>query len=198
MIVLHGVNGTGKTTQCKKLVERIEGMGESARFIKYPVYDNAPTGLLLNEYLRGANPKNLTPQEMSLLQVINRRDQHEELKEILERGIHVIAESYTGTGVVWAIAFGMNRDLLRALNSGERVVTPDAEILLDGERFVTGKETGHLHEENDTLIERVKAIYSDVAREERWGTVSPRGTIVEVHERIWLVVKPFFAPAGAA
>ena len=51
-IVIYGNNNSGKTTQAKLLVEKIKEQGLQVRYIKYPMYDLRPTGILINEYLR--------------------------------------------------------------------------------------------------------------------------------------------------
>ena len=46
-IVLYGVNNLGKTTQAQLLVERLNKAGVQATYLKYPIYDIEPSGVLL-------------------------------------------------------------------------------------------------------------------------------------------------------
>lgn len=50
LIVLEGLDGSGKSTQLALLRERLSGR---VRFVKFPVYDS-PAGALVSQYLTGA------------------------------------------------------------------------------------------------------------------------------------------------
>jgi len=56
-----------------------------AEYLKYAIYDLAPSGPLLNEYLRKGNPHDLSPREFQLLQVLNRTQYQPLLQEKLEQ-----------------------------------------------------------------------------------------------------------------
>jgi len=43
-IVLYGINNLGKTTQTRILVDKLKLHGLKAEYLKYPVYDLAPSG----------------------------------------------------------------------------------------------------------------------------------------------------------
>lgn len=192
LIVLHGVNRSGKTTQCNLLVERIQQYEKKAMYIKYPVYTMEPTGPWINDYFREGNPYGFSPREMQLLNVINRRDSNIPLMRHLLDGVHVVAESYASGGTVWGMAEGIDREFLEQLNTGSAVHKPDIEILLEGNSFVTGKEHGHKHEEKEELQRRVRETYLQYAREHHWPIVDAArpGKESEIHDEIWYLVRP--------
>ena len=52
LIVIEGIDGSGKSTQYKKLRERLEQEGRSFRSLVFPRYDN-PSSALIRMYLGG-------------------------------------------------------------------------------------------------------------------------------------------------
>ena len=63
-IVFYGTNNLGKSTQAKLLIERFNNLNIPFEYIKYPLYDLAPSGHILNDYLRNDNPYNLIPEKL--------------------------------------------------------------------------------------------------------------------------------------
>ena len=106
LIVLYGINNLGKSTQAKKLVERMNAEGYRAQYLKYPIYDLTPSGTMLNAYLREGNPHQLSPREAQLIYVLNRTQTEPVIKKKLKEGIHIVAEDYIGTGLAWGIGGG--------------------------------------------------------------------------------------------
>ncbi len=186
-IVIYGVNNLGKTTQAKLLAERIKGEGEKAIVIKYPRYDVEPAGKLINEYLRGGNPRDFNPRELQLLHYIDRLFNQPILMQALHKGINVVAEDYFGTAMAWGAANGVDIELLKYLN--KFILPPDLAILLDGERFKDGIEAAHQHEQNDELIAKARQAHLQLAKEYGWIVIGANRSIEEVHEKISELLK---------
>ena len=186
-IAVYGINNIGKSTQTKMLGDKLSLMGLEAKVIKYPIYD-IPSGVRLNDYLRNKNPEKLTPQEAQVLYAQNRRDFEENLLDLLEHNI-VIAEDYTGTGIAWGVGAGVDKDLLLSVNSD--LLKEDFAILMDGNRFSSGIESGHKHENDNPLIKRVREVHLELAKDYGWGIVNANQTPEEVHEDIWGFVSKY-------
>ena len=99
----------------------------------------------------------------------------------------MVAEDYIGTGIAWGMRGGVEKDFLVEINSG--LLREDITILLDGERFSTGREANHAHEAKDDFFD-IRQIHLDLAKEFGWQVVSAKGNEDEVHERVWQVVLP--------
>ena len=138
-IVLYGVNNLGKSTQAKLLVERLRKEGYAAEYLKYPVYDLEPSGPLINEYLRGGNPDELSRREVQILYAFNRTQFEPMLEKKLTAGIHIVAEDYIGTGLAWGVATGVDKKFLTRLNC--RLRPEDLAFVFDGERFIEATES---------------------------------------------------------
>lgn len=169
-IVLYGMNNIGKSTVVEGLVSHLKNRKKTVQPLKYPVYEQEPTGPRINAYLRKGNPEGLTSWQAQQLFAQNRREYEPSLRSILEKGTTVVAEDYIGTGIVWGILYGCSQDDLEKANSG--LLKPDVEILLDGERFLTGKENSHLHEQNDQLWQRGRQIHLELAQKNGWRMIN--------------------------
>ena len=185
-IVLYGVNNLGKTTQAQLLVERLNKAGVQATYLKYPIYDIEPSGVLLNVYLRKGNPFHLTPREVQVLYTLNRTQYAPQLETMLESGTTVVAEDYTGTGIAWGMGTGVEQAFLARINNHLR--KEDVAILIDGDRFIESTEAGHHHESDDELLVRVRQIHQKLGQEYSWHTVKANEDKEKVHEAIWAYV----------
>jgi len=180
-----GINSIGKSTQVKLLKDRMlkDGNRKYVEVVKYPFYDIEPIGPMLNDYLRNGNPFGLTAREFQTLQAMHRVQVQPLIFHYLERGHNVIAEDYTGTGIAWGIGAGVDKEYLLKINEG--LLKEDVPILLDGDRFLEGKESGHTHEEDDKLIKEVRAAHLHLAQEFDWHIVIANAPKQTVHEHIW-------------
>lgn len=181
-IVLYGINNLGKTTQAKMLVDWLNNNGISAVYQKYPVYDLAPTGPRINSYLRDGNPERLTPLQFQQLQVDNREDFEPILKRYLDAGVWVIAEDYKGTGIAWGVGAGVDLAYLEEKNS--HLLDEDIVFLFDGERFTSGIEKGHTHEQNNDLTQKVRTIHLLLGEHKGWITVNANRGKEEIQAEI--------------
>jgi thymidylate kinase len=187
-ITLYGVNNLGKSTQMQKLKEKFHERSIGCLFVKYGIYNLAPSGPELDAYLRKGNLENLSPREFQLIHVINRTHYEPRISAQLVSGTHVVAEDYTGTGIAWGMGAGVNKEFLLRMNS--RLRKEDLAILLDGERFTESIEAGHAHEEQSELIKKVRQIHLDLAEEFGWHVVNANQPEEKVHADIWKLIEP--------
>lgn len=139
-------------------------------YVKYPVYDLHPTGPRINDYLRQHNPLEWTPKRFQEEQVQNREDFEPILKRYLDAGVWVIAEDYKGTGIAWGVGAGVDLEYLEEKNSN--LLDEDIVFLFDGERFTSGIEKGHTHEQNNDLTQKVRTIHLLLGEQKGWILVN--------------------------
>ena len=187
LIVIYGINNLGKTTQAKKLVAWLEARGFQAQYVKYPIYDLAPSGPYINAIVRKNLWQKIPPQEIQLWYAINRFQYQPELLSKLEQGIMVVAEDYVGTGIAWGIAEGVDKAWLENLNAP--LYKEDLGILLLGRRFLKAAEKNHFHESNAALTENCHAVHEQLARAGGWQCVDANEQIETVHNNIVSAVK---------
>lgn len=199
-IAIYGINNIGKTTQSKRLVERLEKEGHKAKYLKYPIYDLEPTGPFLNETLRGgadgadavgvasgASGQKISEDELQLWFVLNRYQFEPELKRLLAEGYIVIAEDYTGTGIAWGTAKGLDQKWLEEAN--KYLLKEDFAILMQGKRDVSAKEKNHLHEQNEELVAKCTEVLNGLADKYGWRRVEVQENWDETTELLWDQVK---------
>lgn len=183
LIVIYGINNLGKTTQTKKLVERIIKEGYKAEYIKYPHYNTEPAGKLINDYFRSGNPYNFSPRELQLLYCLDRAFFEKILKDKLDRGINIVAEDYRGTGIAWGTVNGVDEKLLKYLNNF--FYPENISFLLDGERYINSIEEDHKHEKDEELTKKARLFHFNLAKEYGWTVINANRSIEEIHEEIW-------------
>ncbi len=189
-IVFYGVNRTGKSTQSKLLVDRLNSSGIKAEHIKYAIYNLEPSGPLINEYLRNKNPHDFSPREYQTFQVLNRQQSEPALLNKLKSNIAVVAEDYKGTGIAWGMADNVSQEFLERINS--RLYPEDISFLFIGKQFSSGKETGHMHEGNNKLTKRAERMHLELAEKYGWIKINANRREKEISDEVFLYVKKLF------
>ncbi len=186
-IVIYGANNLGKSVQAEKLVESFKKAGLKAELIKYPIYDLKPTGPKINEILRSGKKQPFSEEEFQKLYAQNRLDFQPQLCKKICDGINVVSECYIGTGLAWGWTKGADIEKLIEINKG--LVEPDIAIVLDGERFVEGKEETHQHESNDKWWEECRLNFIKLAARFGWEVVEANQIVEKVHQDILKIIE---------
>ena len=187
LIVIYGTNNLGKSTQAKLLLNELLQNGLKADYLKYPIYELEPTGPRINKILRGGLVQRITELELQGLYAQNRFDFQPTLAGKLRSGTHVVAEDYIGTGLAWGVTKGAQLKDLEKQNQG--LLKEDLIFLLDGQRFIEGKEHNHLHEKDDELMEKCRQVHLDLAKKYGWQVIDANRSVEAIHQEIWDKVK---------
>lgn len=190
LITLYGINNIGKTTHAKRLVERLKAEGHDAIYVKYPVYDIEPTGTFLNGFMRSGEAQSISEEELQTWFTLNRFQFQPTLSDWLSSGKIVVAEDYTGTGLVWGTTKGADTEWLISLNKYLR--KEDLSILIDGERkgsALDSVEEGHLHETDVELMKRSRQVHLELAKRFDWTIVPLQDTKDATADLIWTLVE---------
>jgi len=180
LFAVYGPNNLGKTTLVRGIKTYFDLFCPqiTCTTLKYPRYDT-PTGERINDYLRHGNPENLTYLQAQTLFAQDRRINQPHLEELIRRYHLVGLEDYSGTGISWGVYFGINRSVLEELNGD--LLKPDLSLLVDGQRFSQGIESGHLHENqgNDGWV-RNRSVHLESAQLYHWSIVNANQSKKEV------------------
>ena len=190
-IAIYGVNNIGKSTHAKRLIERLKQDGYDAAYLKYPIYELEPTGTALNRILRSGRPQEISEAELQKIFAQNRKDFESQLRKMLADGKTVVAEDYTGTGIAWGMAKGLDLDFMLELNKG--LINEDFAILMTGQRDARAQEKQHIHEQNPALLQSVSKIFVQLGQKFGWHTVELQPTIPQTAELIWQLVGNFLS-----
>lgn len=99
-IVIEGTDGSGKGTQVKNLVERLEKDGYSVAVFDFPQYDK-DSSFFVREYLNGryGSAEEVGPYTGSLFFSLDRYEAASEIRKALDQGKIVIANRFTGSNM---------------------------------------------------------------------------------------------------
>lgn len=185
LIVIEGLDRTGKTTQTTKLIERLQSEGVSYRLVKFPDR-TTQIGGLINQYLQDKSFQ-LSDESAHLLFSANRWELEKTIVDSLNGGTVVILDRYVYSGVAYSSAKGL--DFEWCLNPDRGLPKPDATIFLkykDSATTSTREGYGDERYENVSFQEKVALQFQKFAAAPNWHSIDVDGrTIEQVEEIIW-------------
>jgi dTMP kinase len=188
-IVIEGIDGTGKSTQARRLAEWFESQGREVVLSREPT--DGPWGKKLRE---SAATGRLSPED-ELQYFLNDRRQHVEGKIIpaLAEGKVVILDRYYFSTMAYQGARGFDPAEIRRLNEAFAPL-PDLLLILDLDvntahhRIgVRGDETNEF--EKRESLERCREIFLSLKDEPFARLIDSNGSLDEVSERIRQMVE---------
>ena len=178
LIVLEGLDQSGKETQARLLRDRIRAAGLKARAVSFPDYGTA-IGEEIARALQGEREYGV--EVMQLLHVANRYERRPDLDRWRTAGITLVCDRYVASSIAYGEAQGLDpvwlEDLQRFLPE------PDLTIFLDikPETSLTRKPTGRDRYELDLELQvRVKDSYLRQSKQPGWVRVNGEQTVSEV------------------
>jgi len=189
LIVLEGIDGSGKTTQARALLRRLRGRGFKARFFREPT-----RGRWGREIKRlAARADSLTPEEELALFVKDRRENVEKnLRPALRAGRIVVLDRYYFSTMAYQGAKGIDVGRIRRMNEAF-ALAPDLVLVLDVDaraglaRIRGRKRRDELFEREDYLV-RVREIFRGLEGR-RFVHIDGRGDKRAVARGIWRSVE---------
>lgn len=187
LVVLDGINASGKKTQAELLVKRLKKSGRKAVLIDFPSY-HTPFGKLIASYLKGEfGPREKIPRKFaSLLYALDRYSRAGEIRGFLRKGFFVVLDRYTPSNLAFQTA-GLNasgrRKMLEWLDCVESdLPQPNAVVFLDVPPITTSglmekradKIKGvkkDIHEKDYAYVKSVYDNYLRLSKERKWVVV---------------------------
>lgn len=204
-ITFEGMDGSGKTTQMRRLGERLRTRGR-------PVLETAePGGTAIGRMIRGilldARNQDLSPSAELLLYFASRAQNVDEcILPALDRGEVVLADRFTDSTLAYqGCGRGLGAEAVMALDRiACRGLKPDLTLLVDIDvetslaraharnREAAGAET-RMDEQSLDFHRKVHHAYRALAEREpeRIKTVDGRGTMEQTEDAIWRIVSPY-------
>lgn len=141
LIVIEGLDGSGKSTQVAKLKEYILDKGMKLKYIHFPRYDQRPYGDLIGKFLRGGfgNIEDVHPQLVALLYALDRKEASPQIYNWLKEGYCVLLDRYVYSNIAYQcskISDSSEREELREwiINleyQDYNIPVPDINLFLD-------------------------------------------------------------------
>lgn len=190
-IVIEGIDGTGKSTQARRLGEWFVSQGREVVLSREPT--DGPWGRKLRE---SAATGRLSPEE-ELQYFLNDRRQHvdEKIAPALAAGKVVILDRYYFSTMAYQGARGFDPAEIRRLNE-EFAPVPDLLLILDLDVDAAHHRIGHRGDtanefEKKESLERCREIFLSLKDESFARVIDSDGTLDEVASRIQHAAESF-------
>lgn len=209
-VTFEGGEGVGKSTQIRRLAERLADMGEDVVLTREP--GGSPRAETLRDTLLSGKAKRFGVFAETTLIASARADHVDTvIRPALNRGAVVLCDRFIdSTRAYQGVLGGLPADALGAL---ERVATggvrPDLTLILDAPAEqglqrardrAKGAAADRFEAEDASFHERLRTAFRDIARAEpeRCALIDAEGPIDVVAKRIWDIVSRRLTLAASA
>lgn len=141
LIVIEGLDGSGKSTQVKRLRYYLQEVYTKVEYIHFPRYDAPVYGDLIGKFLRGGfgSIEEVHPQLVALLYAEDRKAAAPQMRKILDEGGIVLLDRYVYSNIAYQCAKisekSQREELAKWIKNTEygdfALPKPDINIFLD-------------------------------------------------------------------
>jgi len=218
LVVIEGIDGSGKKTQAKLLIEDLKREGYTVKYVDFPQYESW-SSIFVKKYLdHGLGElKDIGPRKASIFYALDRYAASKEIKEWLDKGYIVISNRYIASNKghqTSKIKDNKEREeFLEWLNNLEYNILgnpkEDVNIFLDvdpevAQRLVDQKsirdylskgKKRDIHEDDINHLKKARDTYLWlIKKEDNWLKIDcvENGEILnieEIHDKLWKLVK---------
>ena len=187
LVNLEGIDGCGKSTQSKLLLEKLEGEGEKVIILKEPT--KRPHGQKLWDVLHGK--RKATNEEILELFVLDRIQHVEEkIQPALDDGTVILMDRYYYSSMAYQVAGGIDVEEIRE----KHVFAPKPDVVLIFDLPVSialERVKGHSNAdefEKEEHLEKVREAYLNLENDPLVRIVDATGTPEEIFGNGWRLV----------
>ncbi|KAL3108533.1 hypothetical protein niasHT_015455 [Heterodera trifolii] len=184
LIVLEGLDRSGKSTQAKLLLEHFQRRGESARIQRFPDRDEPVTGRTIDAFLKSAKSAEESREAIHLLFAANRWLMIHQMVEELAEGWHLILDRYSYSGIAYSLAKGMSMEW--ACHSEVGLLRPDLVLFFDVDVANVSARGGFGSEvmERSEFQSKVYAQMGTLFNASFWRRIDAARPIDKVHQSV--------------
>ena len=214
LIVLEGIDGSGKSAQYRRLCARFDEMGMAYHHIVFPRYDQESSALI-RMYLNGvfgAHPSDVNAYAASTFFAVDRYASYRtDWGEIYENGGLILSDRYTTSNAIHQGSKLPEAELpaffdwLYDLEYGKMgLPRPDLVLYLDMPTEITEKmmrsreaATGthaDIHEQDEAYLKSCREAAREIVKDCGWTVIhcakgdAPR-TVEDIHNQVYRTVK---------
>lgn len=193
LIVFEGIDGSGKHTQSKELINTLKDMGKKSVLIHFPCYSETFFGKEVGNYLNGVygSLEEIHPKLASMLYAGDRFEKKNYLLSELSKDTIIVCDRYVPSNIAHHAAkfpdsereefkkwienleynvYGLPRpELVLFLDMPPNV--SKSLVLKKDKRDYTEKKQD-LHEENQEYLHNVYNVFCDLTAEDNWIRIS--------------------------
>jgi len=187
LVNLEGIDGCGKSTQSKLLLEKLEGEGEKVIILKEPT--KRAHGQKLWDVLHGK--RKATNEEILELFVLDRKQHVEEkIQPALDGGAVVLMDRYYYSSMAYQVAGGIDVEDIRKKHAF--APKPDVVLIFDlPVSIALERVKGHSDAdefEKEEHLEKVREAYLDLENDPLVRIVDATETPEEIFGNVWRLV----------
>ena len=187
LVNLEGIDGCGKSTQSKLLLEKLEGEGEKVIILKEPT--KRPHGQKLWDVLHGK--RKATNEEILELFVLDRIQHVEEkIQPALDDGTVILMDRYYYSSMAYQVAGGIDVEEIREKHAF--APKPDIVLIFDlPVSIALERVKGHSDAdefEKEEHLEKVREAYLNLENDPLVRIISATGTPEEIFGNVWRLV----------
>ncbi len=190
-VVFEGIDGSGTTTQCRMLSQRLRNAGRTVWTTSEPT--GGPIGRVLRDILSGR--LSAAPETVAYLFAADRSDHLLGTRGIIERldaGELVVCDRYKHSSLAYQ---SVENDPRLVADLNRRFVDPDILFFVDvpasvGEQRISSRARREIYE-RIAFQEQVRSRYLELLADEsrfRVEILDGSGTQAAIAEKIWLVL----------
>lgn len=208
LIVLEGIDRSGKETQSKILYDKLVKEDFKAKLVSFPNY-SSDSSILLRKYLNGnfgQKPEEISPYAVAIFYALDRFLSLDQWYPFYQQGGIIVCDRYVSSNVAYQVSKIIRKternNFLDWITSLEytKLGAPQATltIFLDVSPSMSLKmgqrDTSDIHETNVSYLEKVYNVYRRMAGKRSWITVPcTYGTTIrsidDISNDIWCSVK---------
>lgn len=189
LLAFEGLDQSGKKTLSCRLERQLRSLNISAQRIAFPDY-TTPIGHEIQQYLAGH--RDFPPETRQLLFVANRWERKRDIDHWLATGVVVIADRYTGSGIAYGMAHGLDFEWLQSLEMG--LTKADKTFLIDATvdvSFARKTKCRDLYETQTTLLGQARKAYLDLASLYNWIVLDGNETLDALSQEVFDIVNDY-------
>ncbi len=193
LVVIEGIDGSGKGTQSARLRDRLLARGMQANLLSFPRYDSTFFGQRIGDFLNGrfGQLNEVDPFLASLLYAGDRLESKAELTQLLAASDVLILDRYVPSNIAHQAGKRTGVERRELANWIEKIEydlfglpRPDLVILLDtptetSQELIAKKaqrtyttQAADMQEADTAYLSRVRSAYCELAAERNWSVVS--------------------------
>lgn len=193
LIVLEGTDCSGKDTQSKLIVKKLNDMGYKAINLSFPMYDS-PTGKIIGGALLGKKeygeclfsegPVNVDPKISCLFYAADRKYNFDKIKEYLDSDYFVILDRYVSSNMAHQGSKILDDDerfnFFRWIDKLEYwlLELPKADLTIylhvpfkHTKELMKNRKDIDLNEKNDDYLIQTEKVYIELTELYNWDTI---------------------------
>ncbi len=194
LLAFEGLDQSGKETVTSILAKMLYEIGVETERISFPDYET-PIGKEIKAFLE--KHRDYSPETRHLLFAANRWERRQQIVEWLSRSLVVLADRYSASGIVYGVAHDVDREWLENLEKGlpkaDRTFVIDIPVELSFARKVRNRDA---YEEQNSLLERVRKMYIELASRYDWIVLDGRMDAESVSREVFSVISQILRSQG--